>query len=143
MLRTLLKLIVLIVVVVAAAGFLLGWWSARDVIPNSVGTSGRIGTERAREVGGKIADKTAAVGGQIANEAKVALADGTLTAKIKAKMALDDVVKARTLNVDTLHSVVTLSGTVRSGAERERALQLARETEGVRQVIDRVVIEVK
>ena len=34
--------------------------------------------------------------------------------------------------------VVTLSGTVRSAAERDRALSLARETEGVSRVVNRL-----
>jgi osmotically-inducible protein OsmY len=68
------------------------------------------------------------------------LGDGSLTAKIKAKMALDDTVKALDLNVDTVNGVVTVRGKVRTSSERERALTLARETNGVRQVIDRVTV---
>jgi osmotically-inducible protein OsmY len=36
---------------------------------------------------------------------------------------------------------VTLSGRVHSQTERERALRLARETEGVQQVVDRLRVE--
>ena len=56
-------------------------------------------------------------------------------------MALDDLVKARTIDVTTTHGVTTLSGHVTSAAERERALSLARETEGVERVIDRLRID--
>ncbi len=56
-------------------------------------------------------------------------------------MALDDTVKALDLNVDTVNSVVTVTGKVRTRAERERALALARETNGVRQVVDHITIE--
>jgi osmotically-inducible protein OsmY len=38
--------------------------------------------------------------------------------------------------VDTNGSVVTLTGTVGSDVERKRAVQLARETEGVTSVVD-------
>ena len=58
-----------------------------------------------------------------------ALGEGALTTKIKSKMALDDYVKARTINVDTQGSVVTLTGIVGSSAERDRAVRLAKETE--------------
>ena len=51
-------------------------------------------------------------------------------------MVLDDLVKARNINVDTNGSVVTLTGVVGSEAERQRALQLAKQTEGVTSVID-------
>ena len=46
-------------------------------------------------------------------------------------MALDDSVKARAINVTTHGTTVTLSGTVDSNAERDRAMALARETDGV------------
>ena len=61
-----------------------------------------------------------------------------MTAKIKSKMALDDHVKARTIDVDTEGSVVTLRGVVESFSERQRAVRLAEETEGVTRVVDRL-----
>jgi osmotically-inducible protein OsmY len=66
------------------------------------------------------------------------MAESALTAKIKSKMALDDHVNARRIDVDTSGSVVTLTGAVASSAERERALRLARETEGITRVVDRL-----
>ena len=56
-------------------------------------------------------------------------------------MALDDMVKARTINVDTTGSVVTLTGTVESNQERERAVRLARETAGVTNVVDKLQVK--
>ena len=58
-------------------------------------------------------------------------------------MALDDLVKARTINVDTTGSVVTLSGTVESSQERERAVRLARETAGVTNVVDKLQVKAR
>jgi osmotically-inducible protein OsmY len=55
-------------------------------------------------------------------------------------MALDDQVKALDLDVDTVGSVVTVSGYVSTEAERAKALQLARETNGVTQVVDKITI---
>ena len=60
--------------------------------------------------------------------------DASITSKIVAKMALDDLVKARTIDVTTDGPIVTLSGRVHSQTERERALRLARETD-VEQVV--------
>jgi osmotically-inducible protein OsmY len=47
-------------------------------------------------------------------------------------------VKAAAIDVDTNGTVVTLSGTVRSEHERMRAVLLARETDGVTDVVDRL-----
>jgi osmotically-inducible protein OsmY len=88
-----------------------------------------------------IVDKTAATAGKAATTLERAVDAGTLTAKIKSKMALDDLVKARTINVDTTGSVVTLTGTVESNQERERAVRLARETAGVTSVVDKLLMK--
>ena len=136
MVRAFLRLVIVLIVVVAAGAFLLGWWGSNRTHPGgpttgAVGTTGA-STERAREIGAQVGEKTA----EVANEAKRALTDGQITAKIKAKMALDDTVKALAVNVDTTGPVVTVSGTVDSEAQHQRVIQLARETEGVKQVVD-------
>jgi len=140
MFRALLRLVVVLVILVGAAAFFLGWWGSgvarRDASAPAVGTTGRVDTERAKEVGAQVGAKTA----EAANRAGVVLNEGALTAKIKSKMALDDVVRARSIDVTTAGHVVTLSGTVASQAERTRALQLARETAGVTEVVDRLTI---
>jgi len=140
MIRALLRLVIVLVVLVGAGAFFLGWWGsgrARPVdSPAPVGTTGQVDTQKAREVGAQVGAKTAAA----ANKAGEVLNEGALTAKIKSKMALDDLVQARTIDVTTSGHVVTVSGTVRSAAERDRAIQLARETAGVTQVIDRLTV---
>lgn len=140
MVRAFLRLVILLIVLVAVGAFLLGWWGNRKAnngpAPrDTVGTSG-VDTERAREVGAKVGERTAAA----ANEAKQALANGQITAKIKAKIALDDSVKASSVNIDTSGTTVTVTGTVDSQAQRARILQLARETEGVKNVVDHVTV---
>ena len=141
MFRALFKLLVLLIVLAAVGGYLLGWWGSRASLPErgAVATAGQNGAERMKRAGEEISQKTA----EAAKTAQEALGDGALTAKIKAKMALDDTVKALDLNVDTTNGVVTVTGIVRTGAERERVLALARETNGVRQVVDRTVLEPK
>jgi hypothetical protein len=139
MVRALFRLILIVVIVVGLGAFFLGYrWGDRGVVPErAVGTTGveaPVDTSRARDAGAKIGEKVA-VG---ANEAERAIGNAGLTTKIKAKMALDDSIKALAIDVDTDGSIVTLSGTVRSEAERSRALQLARETEGVTRVVDRL-----
>jgi len=140
MLGALIRAVLLIVVIVGAGAFLLGWWGAERTQPSdapreAVGTSGAA-TERAREVGAEVGERAAVAAGQ----ARRSLAEGGITAKIKAKMALDDSVKALAIDVDTSGSTVTLSGTVDTAAQKARVLQLARETDGVKDVVDRVQV---
>jgi osmotically-inducible protein OsmY len=96
----------------------------------------KIDGERVREKGAEIAGKLA----QGAGRAEEALAETRLTAKIKAKMALDDTLEAGRINIDTQGTVVTLRGSVEGTAQRRRAVQLARETEGVSSVVDRLEV---
>ena len=143
MIRGLFKLIVLAVVVLALGVIFLGWnlTGDRSIDANrtgeAVGTTGEAAADKGREVGAEIGERA----GQAAETAQRALSDGSLTAKIKAKMALDDTVKALNLDVDTRGSIVTVKGVVRSEAERQRALSLARETAGVTQVVDQLQVK--
>ena len=57
--------------------------------------------------------------------------DAAITAKVKAKFAADDTVKARKIDVDTMRGYVTLYGDVHSAREAERAVGIARDTAGV------------
>ena len=88
----------------------------------------------------RLANKAAAQASAAATTVGGAMTEGALSAKIKSKMALDDHVKARAIDVDTLGSVVTLTGVVASADERERAVRLARDTEGITQVVDKLQI---
>jgi hyperosmotically inducible protein len=64
-----------------------------------------------------------------------------LTAKVQSKYFLDDLVKLRNIDVETRDGVVILSGAVASNAERRQAVALARTTEGVRDVTDRLKVD--
>jgi osmotically-inducible protein OsmY len=137
---------ILIVLVVAIAGFLLlgysntSLWRGRSEGPAPVtGTTGTIDKEKARERGAELGEKAAVATEHIREAAH----ETTITTKIKAKMALDDSVKSRTIDVSTDGGTVTLSGTVGSTAERRRAVTLARETDGVKAVTDHLVIETR
>ena len=138
MVRTLVRLILLFVIVIAAAAFFLGWWGGDHTrtAEHPIGTAGHVDSSRAQQVGAQIGAKTA----EAANKAGEILSDGSLTAKIKSKMALDDSVRARKIDVSTTDHIVTLSGEVRSQAEHDRAVQLAKETNGVTRVIDHLTI---
>lgn len=62
--------------------------------------------------------------------------DAGITTAVKSKLAADDNVSAFQVDVDTAEGVVTLTGNVGSQAARERAVMLARDTDGVRDVVD-------
>ena len=97
--------------------------------------------ERSKQQAESLASRAATKVGVAADKVGDRVSDGALTAKIKSKMALDDHVNARAINVDTSASVVTLRGNVASKYQRDRALRLARETVGVARVVDRLQIK--
>jgi osmotically-inducible protein OsmY len=140
--RALLRLVLILMLVVGAGFLLLGYWAgsssngAGSLKSGSEGTGGVIDTEKARERGADIGEKTAVAAARL----KEGVSEASLTAKIKAKMALDDTIKARAIDVTTDDHTVTLTGSVRTTAERTRAVALARETDGVSRVIDRLEI---
>ncbi len=67
--------------------------------------------------------------------------DPGVTTAVKAKLAADDTVKAYQINVDTKDRVVTLKGEVDTEAAKARAMEIARATEGVRDVVDALTIK--
>jgi hypothetical protein len=138
MIRGLFKLILVVIVLVAVFAFLVGRWTTHaKVVPGSpAGASGPVDTSKARDAGARIGETTA----KAANQAEEALKLGVVTAKIKSKMTLDDLVKARNIHVETNGTVVTLTGVVGSEAEQKRAVELAKDTEGVTEVIDHLQV---
>jgi len=138
--RTILRALLVLVLVAVVGVVLLNYWPAGwslngaragSTSPAS-GTTGAIDTEKARERAAELGEK-AAVATQKIQET---VSEAGLTTKIKAKMALDDMVKARSIDVTTRGTTVTLSGIVGSKAEHDRAMALARETDGVTDVVD-------
>jgi hyperosmotically inducible periplasmic protein len=70
------------------------------------------------------------------------LEDVWLTTKIRAKFVGDRDIKARNVGVSTHDGVVTLTGHVLNESERRLALTLASHTDGVKQVVDNLDVEV-
>src|SRR5712691_4283582 len=62
--------------------------------------------------------------------------DTTITTRVKTAMLNDPAVGGMRIDVDTYKGVVTLSGRVKSEAERQQAIGLARRTSGVVEVKD-------
>ena len=62
--------------------------------------------------------------------------DTTTTTRVKTAMLNDPAVGGLRIDVDTFKGVVTLSGRVKTQAERDQAIAIARRTEGVVEVKD-------
>jgi len=60
--------------------------------------------------------------------------DATVTTRVKTALLNDPEIKALSIDVDTFKGVVTLSGSVRSEQERNRAVAVARQANGVSDV---------
>ena len=67
-------------------------------------------------------------------EAGEAVTDAWITTKVKADLLATDGVSGTTINVDTSNGVVTLTGTVNSSAEADKAVTVARGIKGVARV---------
>ncbi|HTM02208.1 MAG TPA: BON domain-containing protein [Vicinamibacterales bacterium] len=66
--------------------------------------------------------------------------DATITTRVKSAMLNDPSVGGTRIDVDTFKGVVTLSGRVKSQAEKDQAVALARRVNGVTEVKDAMQI---
>ena len=66
--------------------------------------------------------------------------DRTITTAVKAKLLADRSTGGLSINVDTLNGAVALSGFAKSQAEKDQAGVLARNTGGVREVRNNLVV---
>jgi osmotically-inducible protein OsmY len=131
-----LRFLFVLLIVIGVAAWFLGYLPGGDRPGTAVGTQIDGTGDEVRQRGAELSQRAS----EGLDRAVRTAEDATLTAKIKSKMALDDLVQAREIDVDTLADTVTLTGVVGSEAERERALRIARETEGVRTVVDRLAV---
>jgi hyperosmotically inducible protein len=132
------RTILVLLVVGVCAYVLMGYWNGAPSLGRPApAASGAVNVDKARERGAELGEKAAVA----AEKVKDAAHDASITGKIKAKMALDDSIRSRSIDVSTDGSTVTIEGTVGSAAEHERALTLARETAGVTRVIDRLKVQ--
>lgn len=95
--------------------------------------------EKTGEGLGKAADKT---GDAVAKTGEV-IDDAWITTKVKSKFTTAEAVDGSDVEVETKNNVVTLTGTVPSTAAHTTALRLARETKGVKRVVDNLKVAPK
>ena len=96
-----------------------------DDIKEELSRTGKVIRQLARELGANVAEVTA---------------DARVTGAIKAKLIADADLSALSISVNTTYGVVTLSGTVATYDEIGKAMLLALETDGVREVISTLQI---
>lgn len=68
------------------------------------------------------------------------ISDAWITTKVNWFFVGEDRLKGSKIDVDTKDNVVTLKGTVPSPAGRLRAVELAKATEGVKSVVDQLMV---
>jgi hypothetical protein len=132
---------VVVLALIAIGTYWLGYWSLDQVRAHwwPVATSPASGPVSKSATPGRMGQLDAQAG-KAATKAGDFLSDAELTTKIRSKMALDDTVRSRTIDVSTTGGVVTLAGTVGSAAEHDQAVRLARDTKGVTRVVDHLKI---
>ena len=106
--------------------------------------------DKAEEIAVEAADKTKEAVSDVADKGKEivsstgeAITDGWITTKINLKFSDEKLLKDTRITVDTNDRVVTLKGTVGTGAAKKRAVMIASGTEGVLRVVDEVAVKAK
>jgi hyperosmotically inducible periplasmic protein len=99
-----------------------------DDIKDELARTGQVVRRKAREAGQAIADATA---------------DARTTAAIKTKLIAARDLSGLNISVNTTDGVVTLSGSVSSPENVSKAMLLAMETDGVREVISTLQVKAK
>jgi osmotically-inducible protein OsmY len=117
-------------VVVAASVLLLAAGCSRNTEDKTAGEkldSAIAQTKQeSQKLGDTIEQKTA--------EAGRATDDAAITASVKTRLAADDELKALDITVDTSGGVVTLSGVAPNAAAKDRATDIAKVVDGVKDV---------
>jgi len=126
---------------------------ATDAVEGTAGTvvdKTKAGAEKTADVTKTGAKKTVEATKKVGSVTKKAavktgenVTDGWITSRIKTKFMGEEVLRASSINVDTNNHVVTLKGAVPTTAARDKAMELAKEVEGVDKVVDSLTITEK
>jgi len=68
------------------------------------------------------------------------ITDAAITSAVKTKFLADSDVAGLKIDVDTSNGVVTLNGTVKSKAEMDKAMAIARDSKGVKRVVSHLKV---
>lgn len=120
------------ILALAAASFALLGTGCSDPDPHAASARDKMGTA---------VDKMAAKTDRATTTAAAAIDDATITTKVKAAVLAEPGLKSLQIDVDTKNAVVTLNGTVGSGELKDRAMQVAQKVDGVRSVVDKLIVK--
>jgi hyperosmotically inducible protein len=112
--------------------------------PGPAETAGKNIDQTAETAGNKIGEAADSVGEKMSaqgEKAGVAIDDAEITAKVKAAIFGEPGLKTLQISVDTVNGVVTLSGSVDSLANSDKAKELAGAVAGVKEVENRLVLK--
>ncbi len=123
----------------------------RDVVDNTAIVAGVTPPggldDKAAATTGEVARDSAAKADEAKDKADAkaddmgdATKDAALTAAVKTKFLADTKVSGLKIDVDTSKGVVTLSGTVPTADERTQAVAIAKETDGVKSVVNKLKV---
>jgi osmotically-inducible protein OsmY len=110
--------------------------------PGPAETAGKKIDQTASDAGKKIGEAADKVGEKVSEESAktgVAIDDTEITAKVKAAIFAEPGLKTLQISVDTVKGVVTLTGSVDSKANSDRANGLAGAVSGVKSVNNQLV----
>lgn len=110
--------------------------------PGPAESAGKKIDQTANQAGQKIneaADKVGEEFGEQGMKTGIAIEDAEITAKIKATIFAEPGLKTLQISVDTIKGIVTLTGSVDSQANSDRARALAGAVAGVQHVENRLV----
>jgi len=112
----------------------------RDVVDRLTVTPGVTPTTGIDDAAQQKASEAGRAIGDAARSAGEATADAAITAAVKTKFLADTKISGLKIDVDTKDNVVTLTGTVSSAAEKQQAIDVAKQTDGVKSVVDRLKV---
>ncbi len=95
-------------------------------------TAGRNLDQAAQSAGNAINDATAKTG--------QAISDTAITSKVKAAILAESGLKGMQIHVETSNDVVTLTGTVDSQADSDKAASIAKGVDGVKDVDNQLAV---
>ena len=107
--------------------------SAGKKMDETIEDSSRKMNQSADRVGDKIENQSERAG--------VAIDDAAITTKVKAAIFAEPNLKSLQISVDTVGGVVTLTGSVNSSADSDRAKAVAAGVEGVKTVENRLALK--
>jgi len=118
----------------------------RDAKDGVEGTTGRAG-EKTKDGAAKVGEKTKDGAEKVGEKTKEGLSktgeqitDAWITSRVHSKFVGEDLLKGSDIDVDTKDHVVTLTGNVKSKAEATKAVAIARDTKGVKRVVNHLKV---